>query len=162
MIFCFLQSNDKSFLRCYFLIIASSLIMFAHDVILNEKHVLFYICSCLLSSCMNFFSFCIFFAINTFWFSLFFSSELFQRCCISFTVTSFHEWSLFFSFFNVDVCIRRSIILVTYFLSLHKLFNLALLFLCDESTLLTIIFESALLQFMQFIIIYSSSKFILS
>ncbi len=99
--------------------------------------------------------------MNAFWFSLFFSSESFWRRCISFTVTSFHEWSLFFSFSNVDVCIRRSIMLATYFSLLHKLFDLALLFHHDKSTLLAIISESALLQFMQFIVVYSSSRFIL-
>ncbi len=158
----FLQSNDNSSLRCCFFIVASSFVMFTHDVILDEKCVLSYVYSCLLSSCMNVFSFCTFFAMNTFWFSLFFSSESFWRRCISFTATSFHEWSLLFFFFNVDVCIKRSIMLITYFLLLRKLFDLTLLFLDDESTLLAIIFESALLQFMQFIVIYSSFKFILS
>ncbi len=99
--------------------------------------------------------------MNAFWFSLFFPSESFWRRCISFTATSFHEWSLFFSFSNVDVCIRRLIMLATYFSSLHKLFNLALLFRHDKSTSLAIISESALLQFMQFIVVYSSSRFIL-
>jgi len=42
--------------------------------------------------------------------------------------------------------------LATYFSSLRKLFDLALLFLCNESTLFAIVSESALLQF-----IYSSS-----
>jgi len=51
--------------------------------------------------------------------------------------------------------------LATYFLSLRKLFNFALLFHHDKSTLLAIVFESALLQFMQFIIVYSFSKFVL-
>ncbi len=168
MTFHFLQSDDNSFLKRCFLIVTSSLVTFAHDVILDEKRMLFCICmlscvcNCLLSSYMNVFSFCTFFAMNTFWFSLFFSSESFWRCYISFTATSFHEWSLLFSFFNVDVCIRRSIMLVIYFSSLRELFNLTLLFLHDKSTSLAIISESALLQFMQFIIIYSSSKFILS
>ncbi len=163
-----LQSENNSSLRCYSLVVTSSLVTFAHDVILDEKRVLSCICvlscvcSCLLSNCMNVFDFYTFFVMNTFWFSLFFSSKSFQRRCISFTATSFHEWSLLFSFFNVNVCIRRSIMLSTYFLSLCKSFNLTLLFLCDESTLLAIISESALLQFMQFIIIYSSSRFVLS
>jgi len=124
--------------------------------------LLSYVCSCLLSSCMNVFNFYTFFVMNTFWFSLFFSSESFWRCHISFTATSFHEWSLFFSFSNVDVCIRRSILLATYFSLLCKLFNFTLLFLHDESILLAIIFESTLLQFMQFIVVYSSFRFILS
>ncbi len=158
----FLWSDDNSSLKRYFLIITSSLVMFTHDVILNEKHMLSCVCSCLLSSFMNVFNFYTFFAMNAFWFSLFFSSKSFQRCCISFTATSFHEWSLLFSFFNIDVCIRISMMLTTYFLSLHKLFNLALLFLRDKLTSLAIIFKSALLQFMQFIVIYSSSEFILS
>jgi len=147
--------------------VTSSLVMFTHDVIFNEKRMLScvcmlsWVCSCLLSSCTNVFSFYTFFAMNTFWFLLFFSSESFWRCCISFTATFFHEWFLFFSFSNVDVCIRRSIMLATYFSSLRELFDLALLFRCDESTLLAIVSESALLQFMQFIVIYSSSRFIL-
>ncbi len=110
-----LRSDDNLSLRRYFLIVTSSLVTFTHDVILNEKHMLSCICmlscvcSCLLSSCTNDFSFCTFFAMNAFWFSLFFSFESFQRRCISFTATSFHEWSLLFSFSNVDVCIRRII-----------------------------------------------------
>ncbi len=162
-----LQSDDNSSLKHCSFIVTSSLVTFTHDMILDEKHMLSYVCmlscvcSCLLSSCMNVFSFCTFFAMNMFWFSLFFSSEFFQRCCISFTATSFHEWSLLFSFFNIDVCIKRSIMLATYFSSLHELFDLTLLFLRDESTLFTIVSESALLQFMQFIIVYSSSRFIL-
>ncbi len=162
-----LQSDDNSSLRRCSLVVTSSLVTFTHDLILDEKRMLSYVCvlscvcSCLLSSCMNVFSFCTFFAMNAFWFSLFFSSESFWRCCISFTVTSFHEWSLFFSFSNVDVCIRRSIMLATYFSSLRKLFDLTLLFLRDESTSFAIVSESALLQFMQFIVVYSSSRFVL-
>ena len=168
MTFHLLRSDNNSSLRRYFLIVTSSLVTFAHDVILNEKCILSYvcmlsyICSCLLSNCMNVFSFYTFFAMNAFWFSLFFSSESFWRHCISFTATSFHKWSLLFSFFNVDVCIRRSIMLATYFSSLRELFDLTLLFLHDESTLFVVVSESALLQFMQFIIVYSSSRFILS
>ena len=162
-----LQSDDNSSLKHCSFIVTSFLVTFTHDMILDEKHMLSYVCmlscvcSCLLSSCMNVFSFCTFFAMNMFWFLLFFSSEFFQRCCISFTATSFHKWSLLFSFFNIDVCIKRSIMLATYFLSLHELFDLTLLFLRDESTSFTIVSESALLQFMQFIIVYSSSRFIL-
>ncbi len=100
--------------------------------------------------------------MNAFWVAWCFSSDSSQRRCISFIATSFHEWSLLFSFFNINVCIRRLIMLATYFLLLRELFNSALLFLRDKSTLLAIIFESALLQFMQFIIVYSSSRFILS
>ncbi len=117
----FLKSDDNSSLRRYFFIVTSSLVTFAHDVILNEKRmlscvcVLSCVCSCLLSSCMNVFSFCTFFAMNVFWFLLFFSSESFWRRCINFIATSFHEWSLLFSFFNIDVCIRRLIMLTTYF-----------------------------------------------
>ncbi len=162
-----LWSNNNSSLKRCFLIVTSSLIMFVHDVILDEKCmlscvcVLSCICSCLLNSCMNVFSFYTFFAMNAFWFSLFFSSESFWKRCISFTATSFHEWSLLFSFSNVDVCIRRSIMLATYFLLLYKLFDLTLLFHHDESTLFAIVFESALLQSLQFIIVYSSSRFVL-
>ncbi len=150
----FLRSDDNSSLRRCSFIVTFSLVMFAHDVILDEKHMLSYvcmlscICSCLLSSCMNVFSFCTFFAMNAFWFLLFFFSELFWRRCISFTATSFHEWSLLFSFFNIDVCIRRSIILATCFLSLHELFDFTLLFLHDKLTSFTIVSESTLLQLM--------------
>ncbi len=93
----FLQSDDNSSLRCCFLTVTSSLVTFAHDVILDEKCMLSYvcmlswICSCLLSSCTNVFSFCTFFAMNAFWFLLFFSSESFWRRCINFTATFFHE-----------------------------------------------------------------------
>ncbi len=137
-----LRSDDNSSLRRCFLIVTSSFIMFAHDMILDEKRMLSCvcmlscICSCLLSSCTNVFNFYTFFVMNAFWFSLFLSSESFWRCCINFTVTSFHEWFLLFSFSNVDVCIKRSIMLATYFLLLHELFNFTLLFLCDKSTLL--------------------------
>ncbi len=149
-----LRSDDNSSLKHCFLVVAFSLVTFAHDVILDEKHmlscvyILSCVCSCLLSSCTNVFSFCTFFAMNTFWFSLFFSSESFRRCHISFTATSFHKWSLLFSFFNIDVCIKRSIMLATYFSSLRELFDFTLLFLHDKSTLFAIISESALLQFM--------------
>jgi len=164
----FLRSDDNSSLRRYFLVVTSSLVTFVHDVILDEKRMLSCVCmlsdvcSCLLSSCTNVFSFCTFFAMNAFWFLLFFSSESFRRRRISFTATSFHEWSLLFSFSNVDVCIRRSIMLATYFSSLRKLFDLTLLFLRDESTSLAIVSESALLQFMRFIVVYSPSRFVLS
>ncbi len=50
--------------------------------------------------------------------------------------------------FNIDIFISRSIMLTTFSSSLHKHFNLASLFSCDKSTLLAIIFESTLLQFM--------------
>ncbi len=157
-----LQSDNDSFLRRCFLVDNSSLVMFAYDMIFNEKRIFLCVCNCLLNSWTDVFSFCIFFAMNAFWVAWCFSSDSSQRQCISFTATSFHEWSLFFSFFNVDVYIKRSIMLATYFSSLCKLFNLTLLFLRNESTLLAIISESTLLQFMQFIIIYSSSRFILS
>ena len=157
-----LQSDDDFSLRHCFLIDSSSLIMFAYDMIFNEKRVFLCICNCLLSSWTDVFSFCTFFVMNAFWVMWCFSSDSSQRQCISFTATSFHEWSLLFSFFNINVCIRRLIMLTTYFLSLCKLFDLTLLFLCDELTLLAIISESALLQFMQFIVVYSSSRFILS
>ncbi len=83
----FLQSDDNLSLKCYFLIVTSSLVTFTHDVIFNEKCMLSYVCmlsylcNCLLNNCMNVFSFCTFFAMNTFWFSLFFSSESFQKRC---------------------------------------------------------------------------------
>ncbi len=158
----FLWSNDDSSLRHCFFVNNSSLVTFAYDLIFNEKRVFFCICNCLLSSWTDVFSFCTFFAMNAFWVVWCFSSDLSQRQHISFTVTSFHEWSLLFSFFNVDVCIKRSIMLTTYFSLLRKLFDFTLLFLRNKLTSFAIISESALLQFMQFIIIYSSFKFILS
>ncbi len=159
-----LQSNDKSPLSCCFLIVVSSLATLTYDDVLNVKRVFFYACSCLLRSWMNVFNFCTFFAMNASWFSFFsiFLSEMFWKCWISFKVTFFHEWSLLFSFFNVDVCVSRSMMLIMFILSLRKRLNLASLFLCDESTLLAIVFESALLLFMQFVIIYSSTWFLLS
>ncbi len=66
MIYHLLQSDDNSSLKCYFLIVTSSFIMFTYDMILDEKRVLSYVCSCLLNSCMNVFSFCTFFAMNAF------------------------------------------------------------------------------------------------
>ncbi len=162
-----LRSDDNSSLRRCFLIVTSSLVTFAHDVIFDEKRVLSCVCvlpcvcSCLLSSCTDAFSFCTFFAMNAFWFSLFFPSEPFRRRRISFTATSFHEWSLLFSFSNVDVCIRRSMMLATYFSPLRELFGLALLFLRDGSTSLATASEPALLQFMRFIVVYPPSRFVL-
>ncbi len=147
------SDNDSSLRRC-FLVDNSSLVMFAYDMIFNERRVFLCVCNCLLSSWTDVFNSCTFFVMNTFWVMWCFSSDSSQRWCISFTATSFYEWSLLFSFFNVDVCIRRSIMLATYFSSLCKLFDLTLLFLRDESTSLIIISESALLQFIQFIIVY--------
>ncbi len=158
----FLQSNDKLSLRRYFFITISSLVTFAHDVIFVERHVLFCVCNCLLSSWTEIFNFYTFFMMNVFWFAWCFSSELSWRCWISFNAIFFHEWSLLFSFSNVDIFISRSIMLAMFFLSLHKHFDLASLFSCDKSTSLTIIFESALLQFMQFIVVSLSSRFTLS
>ncbi len=69
MTFHFLQSDDESSLRRYFLFIISSLVTFAHDVIFVERRVLFCVCNCLLSSWIDVFSFCTFFAMNVFWFA---------------------------------------------------------------------------------------------
>ncbi len=149
----FLQSDDESFLRHCFLIAISSLVMFAHDVIFVERRMLLYICNCLLSSWTDVFSFYTFFTMNAFWFLWCFSSESSRKYWISFNAISFHEWSLLFSFSNVDIFISRSIMLSTFYSSLREHFDLASLFSCDESTSLAIIFESALLQFMQFIVI---------
>jgi len=72
MTFHFLQSEDNLFLKCYSLIITSSLVTFAHDMILDEKHILSYVCmlscvcNCLLSSCINVFNFYTFFTMNVF------------------------------------------------------------------------------------------------
>ncbi len=158
----FLQSDDESSLRRCFLVVISSLITFAYDMIFVERRMLLCVCNCLLSSWIDVFSFYTSFAMNMFWFTWCFSSELSWRHQISFNAISFHEWSLLFSFSNVDIFISRLIMLVTFSSSLHKHFNFAFLFSCDESTLLAIIFESALLRFMQFIVIQSSSKFTLS
>ncbi len=157
----FLQSDDRSFLNHCFFVTISSLITFAHDVIFVERRVLLCICNCLLSSWTDVLCFCTFFTMNAFWFMWCFSSESSWRHWISFNAISFHEWSLLFSFFNVDIFISMLIMLATFFSSLCEHFDLASLFSCNESTSLTIVFESALLRFMQFIIIQSSSRFTL-
>ncbi len=158
----FLQSDDKSSLRRCFLVAISSLVTFAHDVIFVERRMFFCVCNCLLSSWTDVFSFCTFFAMNAFWFAWCFSSESSWRRWISFNAISFHEWSLLFSFSNVDIFISRSIMLATFFSLSRECFDLASLFSCDESTSLAIIFESALLQFVQFIVVQSSFRFTLS
>ena len=66
MISHFLQSDDESSLRHYFLITISSLVMFIHDVIFIKRRMLFCICNCLLSSWTDVFNFCTFFAMNAF------------------------------------------------------------------------------------------------
>ncbi len=151
---CFLQSNDKLSLNCCFLIVASSLATLTHDDVLNVKRIFSYVCSCLLRSWMNVFNFCTFFAMNASWLSIFLS-EMFQRRWINSKITSFHEWSLLFSFSNVDVCVSRLMMLITFISLLCKCLNLASLSLCNESTLLAIIIKSALLLLMQFVIVYS-------
>ncbi len=162
MTFHLLQSDDELSLRRCFLIVISSLVTFAHDVIFVERRMLFCVCNCLLSSWIDVFSFCTFFAMNAFWFTWCFSSESSRRRWISFNAIFFHEWSLLSSFSNVDIFINRSIMLAMFFSSLHECFDLTSLFSCNKLTLLAIIFESALLQFVQFIIIQSSSRFTLS
>ncbi len=157
----FLRSNDRSSLSRCFSVVASSLVTLTHDNVLNVKHVFSYICSCLLKSWMNVFNFCTFFAMNVSWL-LIFLSETFQRRWISSKITSFHEWSLLFSFSNVDVCVSRLMMLITFVSSLHECLNLTSLSLCNESTLLAIIIESTLLLLMQFIIVYSSTQSFLS
>ncbi len=158
----FLRSDDRSSLNHCFFVTISSLVMFAYDVIFFERRVLLCICNCLLSSWIDIFSFYTSFVMNAFWFAWCFSSESSWKRWISFNAISFHEWSLLFSFFNVDIFISKSIMLATFSSSLHECFNFASLFSCDESMSLVIIFESALLQFVQFIIIQSSSRFTLS
>ncbi len=153
----FLQSNDRSFLNYCSFVVTSSLATLIHDDVLNVKCIFSYVYSCLLRSWMNAFNFCTFFVMNVSWLSIFLS-ETFQRRWISFKITSFHEWSLLFSFFNIDVCVNRSMMLITFISLLRECLNLALLSLCNESTLLAIIIESALLLLMQFIIIYSSTQ----
>ncbi len=153
MTFYLLQSNNESLLKCCFLITISSLVMFAYDVIFVERRMLFCVCNCLLSSWTDIFNFCTFFVMNVFWFVWCFSSELSWRCWISFNAISFYEWSLLFSFSNVDIFISKSITLATFSSLLREHFNLASLFSCDKLTLLAIVFESALLQFMQFIVV---------
>ncbi len=86
-----LQSDDRSSLKCYFFIIISSLVIFVHDVIFVERRMLLCVCNCLLSSWTDVFSFCTFFAMNVFWFAWCFSSELSQRCWISFNAIFFHK-----------------------------------------------------------------------
>ena len=130
----FLQSDNRSFLKCYSLVIVSSLVTFTHDVIFIKRRVLFCVCNCLLSSWFDVFNFCTFFAMNAFWFMWCFSSESSRRCWISFNAISFHEWSLLFSFSNVDIFISKSIMLVMFSSSLCKCFNLTSLFSCNELT----------------------------
>ena len=158
----FLRSDDESSLKRCFFVAISSLVTFVHDVIFVERRMFFCVCNCLLSSWIDVFSFCTFFAMNAFWFTWCFSSESSWRRWISFNAISFHEWSLLFSFSNVNIFISRSIMLATFSSSLHECFNFASLFSCNKSMLLAIVFKSVLLQFVQFIIIQSSSRFILS
>ncbi len=157
----FLRSDDESSLKRCSLVAISSLVTFAHDVIFVERRVFFCVCNCLLSSWTDVFSFCTFFAMNAFWFAWCFSSESSWRRWISFNAIFFHEWSLLFSFSNVDIFISKSIMLATFSSSSREHFDLASLFSCDELTSLAIIFESALLQFVQFIVVQSSSRFTL-
>ncbi len=149
-------------MKHYFFIVVSSLVMFAHDMIFVKRCILLCVCNCLLDSWTDVFNFYTFFAMNAFWFTWCFSSELSQIHWISFNAISFHEWSLLFFFSNVDIFISKSIMLVMFSSLLCKHFNFASLFSCNESTSLVIVFKLALLQFMQFIIIHSSSKFTLS
>jgi len=149
-----LRSNDRLSLSHCFSVVTSSFATLTHDDVLNVKRVFSYVCSCLLRSWMNVFNFCTFFAMNASWLSIFLS-EMFWKRWISFKITSFHEWSLLFSFSNVNVYVSRSIMLITFISSLCKYLDFALLSLCDKSTLLAIIIESALLLLMQFIIVYS-------
>ncbi len=158
---CFLRSNDKSSLNHCFLIVASSLVTLIHDDVSNMKCIFSYICNYLLKSWMNVFNFYTFFMMNMSWL-LIFLSEMFQRRWISFKITSFHEWSLFFSFFNVDVCVSKSMMLITFVSLLRECLNFTSLSLCDKSTLLAIIIESALLLLMQFVIVYSFTQSFLS
>ncbi len=160
-ILCLLQSDDRLFLNCCFSIVTSSLATLIHDDVLNVKRVFSYVYSCLLKSWMNVFNFYTFFAMNMFWLSMFLS-EMFWRRWISFKITSFHEWSLFFSFFNIDVYVSRLMMLITFISSLREYLDFTSLSLCNESTLLAIIIESALLLLMQFIIIYSFIQSFLS
>ncbi len=159
-----LRSNDRSSLNRCFLVVVSSFATSTHDDVLNVKRVFSCACSCLLRSWMNVFNFCTFFAMNASWFSFFsiFLSETFRRRRISSRVTFFHEWSLLFSFSNVDVCVSRLMMLITFVSSLHERLGPASLSLCDRSTLLATAFESALLLFMRFAIVYSSTWFLLS
>ncbi len=157
----FLQSDDRSSLSCCFSIVTSSLATLIHNDVLNVKRIFSYVCSYLLRSWMNVFNFCTFFAMNMSWLSIFLS-ETFQRCWISFKITSFHEWSLLFSFSNINICVSRSMMLITFISSLRECLDLASLSLCNKSTLLAIIIESALLLLMQFIIVYSSTRSFLS
>ncbi len=87
----FLQSDNDLFLKHCFLVDNSSFVMFAHDMIFNEKRVFLCICNCLLSSWIDVFSFCTFFMMNAFWVVWCFSSESSWRWCISFNAISFHE-----------------------------------------------------------------------
>ena len=157
----FLRSDDKSSLSHCFSVVASSLATLTHDDVLNVKRVFSCVCNCLLRSWMNVFNFYTFFVMNMSWL-LIFLSKTFRKRWISSKITSFHEWSLFFSFSNVDVCVSRSMMLITFISLLRERLDSASLSLCNESTLLAIIIESALLLLMQFIIVYSFTRFFLS
>ncbi len=157
-----LQSDDDLFLRRCFLIDNSSLVIFAHDMIFNKRRVFLCICNCLLSNWTDVFSFYIFFAMNTSWITWCFSSDSSWRWCISFSTISFHEWSLLISFSNIDVFINKSIMLTIFSSSLRKRCNFTSLFSYDMLTSLAIFFELALLQLVQFIIVWSFFKFTLS
>jgi len=109
----FLQSNNRSSLNHCFFVITSSLATLIHDDVLNVKHIFSYVCSYLLRSWMNVFNFYTFFTMNASWL-LIFLSETFWKRWISFKITSFHEWSLFFSFFNIDVCVSKLMMLITF------------------------------------------------
>ncbi len=153
--------NDSSLRRCSF-IDNSSLVMFVHDMIFDEKRVFLCICNCLLSSWTDVFSFYTFFVMNASWITWCFSSDLSWKWCISFSAISFHEWSLLIFFSNIDVFISKLIMLVIFSSLLCKRCDLTSLFSCDMSTLLAIFFELALLQLVQFIVVWSFFKFTLS
>ncbi len=156
----FLQSDNKSSLNHCFFTVASSFITLIHDDNLNVKYIFSCICNYLLRSCINVFNFYTFFAMNASWLLIFFF-EAFWRCWINIKITSFHEWSLLFSFSNINVCVNKFMMLIMFISSLHKHLNFLSLLFCDESTLLVIITESALLLLIWFIIIYSSTWFLL-
>ncbi len=157
----FLRSGDGSPLRRCFLVAISSLVTFVHDVVFVERRVFSCVCNCLLSSWTDAFSFCTFFAMNAFWFAWCFSPESSRRRRTSFNATSFHRWSLPFSFSNVGIFISRSIILATFSSPSRERFGPASLFPCDGSTSLAIVSEPALLRFVQFIVVQPSSRFTL-
>jgi len=126
-----LWSNDSLSLSCcFFIVAASSLATSAYNDVSDVKRVFSCICNCLLRSWRMSSTFVHFLRWMHLDFLSFFS-ETFWRRWTSFRITSFYEWSLFFSFFNIDVYVSRSMISLTFILSLRECLNFTLLFVIN-------------------------------